>query len=986
MATARGARAEARRWAGWGSGLESLEARALLSMIPTSISVGISSAAPLYGQSETLTATVTTPSGYPPPTHGLITFYDGTTPLGSASLAGSPATASFTTAAMAPGPHTITARYSGDSLFAASASGVQPASAQSVVLDTGLSYPTGVAVDGAGDVLIADSGNNRVVELKPDGTQTTIASGLNGPTGVAVDGAGDVFIADNYNFRVVEVRPDGIQTTVGSGLNRPAGVAVDGAGDLFIADTYNNRVVEVRPDGTQTTILSGLNHPTGVAVNGTGDLFIADSFNHRVVEVRPDGTQTTVGSGLGEPTSVAVDGTGNLFIADSGNNRVVEVKPDGTQTTVASGLNYPQGVAVDGSGDVFIADTYNGRVVEVTAGIPVTVNPLTAANLQTVLATTSTVTLDAATNTAAQAILTTVDGLAAPASPVTITVDLASGSFTDLTASPPAGVTLVLDGNGTTTTIVGHSPALTVTPSQGSVVVENQTLTTATDAPTILVSGGSLTLRNVVIEESTGFTDAAISVTGGSLDLGTAASPGGNTLDVNGTGEFVHNTTAASIPATGDTYEINGVPIAAPYLSFTSVVSSSTTTTYGQSVTLTATVQANTTPGSGTPTGSVDFFDVTTDTDLGSVPLSDGGAALTTAALGAGSHLIHASYSGDSNFTLSLDALVQTVNQAATGAQVTSSANLAVYGQPVTFTATVSNISGTGVTPMGTVQFVVDGSDLGSPVTMDATGHATSPGISFASGASHSVQAIYSGNSNFVGSSNTLTQTVQTVALETDPTDATETALFVGGSAGNDTIDFNPGGGSGTVHVVIDGVPQGTYSPTGHLIAYGNAGDDTIHVAGALTLPTFLFGGDGNDTLKGGNGNNILVGDDSLTGGSSRDLLIGGAGADTLTGNGDDDILTAGTTDYDANAAALFALMNEWGRTDESYSTRVNNLLNGIVSGGVTYKLNTSTVHTDTAIDVLYGNSGTDWFFAQVSGKNKDQVKDQSGGEVITGL
>jgi hypothetical protein len=78
--------------------------------------------------------------------------------------------------------------------------------------------------------------------------------------------------------------------------------------------------------------------------------------------------------------------------------------------------------------------------------------------------------------------------------------------------------------------------------------------------------------------------------------------------------------------------------------------------------------------------------------------------------------------------------------------------------------------------------------------------------------------------------------------------------------------------------------------------------------------------------------------------------------------------------------------MKEWGRTDESYSTRVNNLLNGIVSGGQTYALNTSTVHTDTAIDVLYGNGGMDWFFAQLSGTYKDQVKDKTSGEVITGL
>ena len=82
--------------------------------------------------------------------------------------------------------------------------------------------------------------------------QSTVpAIGLNGPYGVAVDAAGDVFIADSSNNRVVEVTPSGTQTTVlGTGLNFPVGVAVDSSGDLFVTDTDNNRVVEVTPSGT----------------------------------------------------------------------------------------------------------------------------------------------------------------------------------------------------------------------------------------------------------------------------------------------------------------------------------------------------------------------------------------------------------------------------------------------------------------------------------------------------------------------------------------------------------------------------------------------------------------------------------------------------------------------------------------------------------------------------------------------------------------
>ena len=250
-------------------------------------------------------------------------------------------------------------------------------SAQTTVAASGLNDPASVAVDGAGDVFIADARNNRVVEVPAGGgAQTTVGTGLSFPTGVAVDGAGDVFIADSRNNRVVEVPAGGgAQTTVGTGLSEPYGVAVDGAGDVFIADTYNNRVVEVPAGGgAQTTVASGLSFPYAVAVDGAGDVFIAEEGNNLVVEVPAGGgAQTTVGSGLSAPTGVAVDGAGDVFITDSGNYRVVEVPAGGgAQTTVGSGLSYPIGAAVDGAGDVFIADAGNNLVVEVQRSQPPT--------------------------------------------------------------------------------------------------------------------------------------------------------------------------------------------------------------------------------------------------------------------------------------------------------------------------------------------------------------------------------------------------------------------------------------------------------------------------------------------------------------------------------------------------------------------------------------------------------------------------------------
>jgi sugar lactone lactonase YvrE len=244
--------------------------------------------------------------------------------------------------------------------------------AQTAVPTTGVSFPFGVAVDGAGDVFIADNNNSVVVEVPAGGgAQITVpASGLLYPRAVAVDGAGDVFIADQGNNRVVEVPAGGgAQTTVGSGLNQPYSLAVDGAGNVIIADTINSRVVEVPAGGgAQITVGSSLNQPYGVAVDGAGNVFISDTVNGRVVEVPADGgAQTTVASGgLSRPYGLAVDAAGDVFVADQALSTVVEIPAGGgAPTTVpAIGLSQPTGVAVDGAGDVFIANHDNGQIVK----------------------------------------------------------------------------------------------------------------------------------------------------------------------------------------------------------------------------------------------------------------------------------------------------------------------------------------------------------------------------------------------------------------------------------------------------------------------------------------------------------------------------------------------------------------------------------------------------------------------------------------------
>ncbi|MGD0735214.1 MAG: hypothetical protein ABR976_08710 [Terracidiphilus sp.] len=264
---------------------------------------------------------------------------------------------------------------------------------------SGLGAPGGLAMDGFGDVYIADSANNQVV-AQASGGQIVVANaasnGLASPAGTAVDGAGNVYIADTGNSRIVEEtlsNPSGTAIEPGSGysytqstlttsaLSAPQGIAVDGAGNVYIADTGNNRVLmETLSNGTytETTIGTNLVAPAGVAVDGSGNVYIADTGNNRVVkETLSAGvyTQSVLVGGLGEPQGVAVDGGGNVYIADTGNNRVLLELGSGssyTQMVVASGLNSPQAVTVSGTGNVYIADTNNQRVVLVDVSDPPT--------------------------------------------------------------------------------------------------------------------------------------------------------------------------------------------------------------------------------------------------------------------------------------------------------------------------------------------------------------------------------------------------------------------------------------------------------------------------------------------------------------------------------------------------------------------------------------------------------------------------------------
>jgi Ca2+-binding RTX toxin-like protein len=209
--------------------------------------------------------------------------------------------------------------------------------------------------------------------------------------------------------------------------------------------------------------------------------------------------------------------------------------------------------------------------------------------------------------------------------------------------------------------------------------------------------------------------------------------------------------------------------------------------------------------------------------------------------------------------------------------------------------------------------------------------------------------------------------------------------LVVGGTTGADTIVLRPADQSGNVSVTINGTTVGTYRPTGRIIVYAQAGDDTVELQSTkargrvayITVPAVLFGGDGNDWLdaSGSSADNVLVGgpgNDTLLGGNGRDILIGGGGADALYAGKGQDLLIGGATDYDSNLTALTALMAEWGGADLSVQDRINHLT-GSAAGGLNgpYLLNTLTVHEDGSADRVFGMREGDWYFEQGNGRSR---------------
>jgi len=278
-----------------------------------------------------------------------------------------------------------------------------------------LKVPQGLAVGPDGSLFIADKLDHRIRRVSPDGMISTVAGtgvpGFSGdgapaalaqiasPEGISVGPDGSLYIADTGNNRIRRVAPDGIITTLaGTGtpgfsgdggpatsasLSSPTGVSACPRGFICIADKGNNRIRRVTPDGTITTVAgngragfsgdggpataASLNAPNRALLTSDGYLFIADTGNHRIARVGPDGViQTICGTGqpgfsgdqgqackamLRWPQGLALASDGTLYVADAGNYRVRCITTDGRIDTVAG--TSPESVGQEGTNSIY---------------------------------------------------------------------------------------------------------------------------------------------------------------------------------------------------------------------------------------------------------------------------------------------------------------------------------------------------------------------------------------------------------------------------------------------------------------------------------------------------------------------------------------------------------------------------------------------------------------------------------------------------------
>lgn len=569
---------------------------------------------------------------------------------------------------------------------------------------SGFTSPQSVAFSSTG-VFVADAGANAVLQFATStSSPVSIGTGLSKPSGVAVDGVGNVIIADTGNNQIVEVPvvngalSNAAQVTIvtasitkngtvtptpiaGAVLSGPAGVTVDAEGNLYIADTGNNRIVYIPYNGSwnvaeASVIGSDLTTPLATAVDSSGNVYVADSGSGQVYRLEApisSGIQQLVAVGYSNPSALAADASGSLFVVDQGAQTVLRIPytsgalDPNAAIEVGFGIAAPYGLALDPSGNLIVTDSTHAAAYAVNrtsiteafgdwpVGSPSGALPVKLENegnqslvfaspFDTASGNTGDFSLNASASSACA------DGG---------TVATGAGCELDATFQPTASgaraETLVLNSNATNAsseqvvlTGSGAAEASTTTalaitsPASGSPFFgEPLTLTATVQSSSGTPTGSAQLLVDGVISAVSSLNSSGVAT----FALATGLTGGSHSLQAVylGSSAFDGSTSTTLTVSVSTAPTTSVMVIAAPNINPYSSVS-------GTAVTFTVTVNST---GVGIPTGTVTF--TTGTTSLGAVALEPaaGGAfqaTLTTTALPVGTDLVTATYSGDANY------------------------------------------------------------------------------------------------------------------------------------------------------------------------------------------------------------------------------------------------------------------------------------------------------------------------------------------------